>query len=184
MDDIKLFAKSEKELEILILTVKIYGKQKGIRYWIEKMCHANNEKRKPTNVGRNRTTKLGKNQNARGKENFQLLGNTGNWHNHTCSGERKKKVKSISEEGKKLLETKLNSWNLIKRINTKAVTLERYLGSFLSWTLTSTNRIENKKTNDDAQSHTSKRWHRHIIWVKKRRLKSITMNQRLHKKNK
>ena len=35
---------------------------------------------------------------------------------------------------RKLLETKLSSRNLIKGINTKAVTLVRYSGLFLKWT--------------------------------------------------
>ena len=35
---------------------------------------------------------------------------------------------------RKLLETKLSSWNLIKGINTWAVPLVRYSGPFLKWT--------------------------------------------------
>ena len=45
MDDIKIFAKNEKELEILIQTVIIYSQsiyRNGI--WNRKMRHASNEK--------------------------------------------------------------------------------------------------------------------------------------------
>ena len=54
MDDIKLFAKNEKELETLIQPVRTYS-QDGI--WHTKMCHANNEKREMTHDGRNGTIK-------------------------------------------------------------------------------------------------------------------------------
>ena len=50
MDDIKNFTKNEKDLEILMQTVRIY--RDGISY--------NNEKQKMTYDGRNRTTKLEK----------------------------------------------------------------------------------------------------------------------------
>ncbi len=36
MDDIKLFAKNEKELETLILTVRIYSRDIGMEFGIEK----------------------------------------------------------------------------------------------------------------------------------------------------
>ena len=44
MDDIKLFAKNEKELETLIHTVRIYSEDIGMKFGIEKMCNACNEK--------------------------------------------------------------------------------------------------------------------------------------------
>ena len=43
MDDIKLFAKNEKELETLIQAVRIYSQDIGIGFAI-KMCRANNGK--------------------------------------------------------------------------------------------------------------------------------------------
>ena len=67
MDDIKLFAKNEKELETLI--------QAG-----RKTRHANNEKWVTTHVERYGTTKSRKNQNARRKENLQILENIENRH--------------------------------------------------------------------------------------------------------
>ena len=53
MDNIKLFAKNEKELETLIQAVRIYNDDAGIEFGIEK----NNKKRKMANDRRNRTTK-------------------------------------------------------------------------------------------------------------------------------
>ena len=51
MDDMKLFAKNEKELENLIHA----GHQDGIQH--RKMCHASNEKWQTTPDRRNGTTK-------------------------------------------------------------------------------------------------------------------------------
>ena len=74
MDEIKLFAKNEKELETLIHAVSIYSEDIGMNIGIEKMVHTNNEKRKTTNDRRKRTTKSRKNQNTQRKRNLQILG--------------------------------------------------------------------------------------------------------------
>ena len=52
------------------------------------MCHANNEKWKTTNDGRNRTTNSRKHQNAQEKGNLQKLGNIESRHHQTCRDER------------------------------------------------------------------------------------------------
>ena len=55
MDDIKLLANNEKELETQIKVMRIYSEDRdGI--WHSKVCQANIEKLKTTNDGRNRTT--------------------------------------------------------------------------------------------------------------------------------
>ena len=56
MDDIKLFAKYEKELETDINNTNMQpGYRNGI--WYRKMCHTYHEKWGKRNTGRNRTTK-------------------------------------------------------------------------------------------------------------------------------
>ena len=76
MKDIKLFAKKEGTGNP---NTGSDNKQSGYRdgIWHRKMHHANNEKRKTTHDGRNRTTKSRKNQNARRKGNLQIFGNVG-----------------------------------------------------------------------------------------------------------
>ena len=44
MDDIKLFAKREKELETLIHAVRIYSQDIGMEFVIDKMRHDRHEK--------------------------------------------------------------------------------------------------------------------------------------------
>ena len=60
MDNIKLFAKNEKELETLIQAVRIFSLDIGMEFNRE-MCHGNNEKPKTTYDGRNGTIKSRKN---------------------------------------------------------------------------------------------------------------------------
>ena len=43
-DDIKLFARNEKELETLIHTVRIYSHDIGMEFWPRKMYHAHQKK--------------------------------------------------------------------------------------------------------------------------------------------
>ena len=58
-----------------------------------KICHANNEKRKTTYDGGDRTTKSRKIRTLGEKETYKILGNTGSGHHQTCGDERKKKKK-------------------------------------------------------------------------------------------
>ena len=75
MDDIKLFAKNEKELESLILTIEYKTRTSGYRngIWLRKMYHVCKENWKTVNNVRNRTAKTRKNQNTRRKGNLQVL---------------------------------------------------------------------------------------------------------------
>ena len=57
MDDIKLFAKNEKEQETLRHALRIYSHDIAIEFGTEKMSHASNEKWKMTSNWRNGTTK-------------------------------------------------------------------------------------------------------------------------------
>ena len=59
MDDIKLFAKNEKELETLIHTVRIYSRDIGMEFGIEKCVMLVRKSGKTTSNWRERTTKQG-----------------------------------------------------------------------------------------------------------------------------
>ena len=67
MDDIKLFAKNERELETLIQAVKIWG----MEFSIEK--YANKEKWKTTNGERNKITKSRKIKTLEERETYRYL---------------------------------------------------------------------------------------------------------------
>ena len=151
MDDIKLFAKKEKELESLVQTIRISSQSIGIKFVIEKctMFIMKSGKRQITEgieVPRKR-------QNVWDRKNYKYLG----IFKQTSSNKQKWKKKIRKEyywPTRKLLGTKVYRRKLIKRINTWTVHLIRYPGPFLKWTK---NRPEDKKV-DEAQGFTSERW--------------------------
>ena len=64
MDDIKLFAKNEKELKILIQRIRIYKQDKGIKFGIECCAMLIMKSGKKTKNERKTIAKSRKNQNA------------------------------------------------------------------------------------------------------------------------
>ena len=133
MDDIKLFAKNEKELETLIHAVRIYSQDIGMEFGIEKcaMLVMKSGKRHMTDgmelPNHDRIRTLEEN------ETYKYLG--------ILEADTIKQVqmndlirKEYLRRTRKLHETKLSSRNLIKGINTWAVPRVRYSGPFLKWT--------------------------------------------------
>ena len=100
MDDIKLFAKNETRIGNLNTgseNIRL-GYRDGI--WHRKMCHANNEKPKKANKGKNRTTNSRKIRTLGEKENYKCLGILGA---DTIKQAKMKKenLKRVSQESKK-----------------------------------------------------------------------------------
>ena len=133
MDDIKLFAKNEKELETLIHAVRICRQDIGMEFDIEKctMIVMKSGKRHMTDgmelLNQDKIRTLGE------KEIYKYLGILE--AETTKQVEMKDKIqKEYLRTTRKLLETKLSYRNLIKGIKTWAVLLVRYSGPFLKWT--------------------------------------------------
>ena len=124
MDDIKLFAKNEKELETLIHAVRIYSQGIGMEFGIEKcaILVMKSRKRHMTDgmelPNHNRIGTLEEN------ETYKYLGIL---EADTIKQVQMKDMirKDYLRRTRKLLETKLSSRNLIKGINTWAVPLVR-----------------------------------------------------------
>ena len=124
MDDIKLFAKNEKELETLIHTVRIYSQDIEMEFGFEKcaLLVMKSGKRNLTDgielPNQDKIRILAEN------ETYKYLGIL---ETDTIKQvEMKNKIKKIYlRRTRKQLETKLNSRNLIKGINTWAVSLVR-----------------------------------------------------------
>ena len=72
MDDIKLFTKNWKELEILIQYNKNISEYRN-RIWHRKMCQADNEKQKKIDSS-NKTTKSRKDPNVPWKKTYKYFG--------------------------------------------------------------------------------------------------------------
>ena len=133
IDDIKLFAKNEKELDTLIDTVRIYSRDIGMEFEIEKcaMLVMKSGKRQLTDgMEQPNQDKI---ETLAEKETYKYLGIVE--ANSIKQVEMKEKIqKEYLKRSIKLFETKLKSRNLIKGINTWAVQLVRYSGPFLKWT--------------------------------------------------
>ena len=133
MDDIKLFAKNEKELETRIHTVRIYSRDIGMEFGIKKwaMLVMKSGKRQLT-YGMELPNKDKIKTHAE-NETYKYLGILE--ADSIKQAKMKEKIqKEYLRRTRKLLETKLNSRSLIKGINTWAVPLVRYSGPFLKWT--------------------------------------------------
>ena len=123
VDDMKQFAKNEKELETLIRTVRIYSEDIEKEFSIEKCALL--------------MIKSGKRQMTEGikllKKKKKKIRTLGEKETNKCLGileadtiKHKKKV--YLRRTRKLLETELHCRNLLKGINNWAVPLVRYSG--------------------------------------------------------
>ena len=143
MDDIKLFAKNEKELETLIHTVRIYSRDIGMEFGIEKcaLLVMKSGKRHLTD-GIELPNQLKVRMLAE-NETYKYLGILR--ADTIKQVEMKNKIqKEYPRRTRELLETKLFSRNLIKGINTWAVPFVRYSGPFLKWTREELRQIDQK----------------------------------------
>ena len=132
MDDIKLFAKNEKELETLIYAVRIYCQDIGMDFGKEKCAMLVIKSSKRHLTGGMELPNQGKIRTLGEKETYKYLrvleGDT-----IKQVGMKEKIKKEYFRRTRKLLETKLYSRNLIKGIDTWTVLLIRYSGPFLKW---------------------------------------------------
>ena len=88
MDDIKLFAKNEKELETLIHTVRIYSQDIWMEFDIEKcalLVMKSGKRHKTDGIELPNQDKVRRSQKTRPTNNSQ---NLGGWHHQTSANER------------------------------------------------------------------------------------------------
>ena len=133
MENIKLFAKNEKELETLIHAVRIYSQDIGMEFSVEKcaMLVMKSGKRHMTDG-----MELPNHDQIRTLEEKETYKYLGILEADTIKQVQMKDkiLKEYLRRTRKLLETKLSRRNLIKGINTWAVPLVRYSEPFLKWT--------------------------------------------------
>ena len=125
MDGIKLFAKYEKELETLIHTVKIYSQDIGMGFGIEKCSLLVMKTGKRHLID---GIELPNQDKIRTLAENETIKYVGIMEADTIKlVEMKNKIqKEYLRRTRKLFETRLSSRNLIKGMNTWAVTLVRY----------------------------------------------------------
>ena len=120
--------------------MRIYSQVIGIEFGIEKCAMLIKKNGKRQMIGSNKTTKSRQNQNARRNGNLQIL--EADPIKYTEMKEKRKII--LSRRTRKQLKNKLHSRNLIKGINTWAISLVRYSGSFLKWTREELHQIDQK----------------------------------------
>ena len=132
-DDIKLFAKNEKELKTLIHAVRIYSQDIRMEFGIDKctMLVMKSGKRHMTDG-----IELPNHDKSRTFEENETYKYLGILEADTIKQVQMKDTtrKEYLRRTRKLLERKLSSRNLIKGINTWAVPLVRHSGTFLKCT--------------------------------------------------
>ena len=133
IDNIKLFAKNEKELETLIHTVRIYSQDIGMESGIEKCARLVLKSGKRHITDRIELQNQDKIRTLAENETYKYLGISE--VDTIKQVEIKNKIqKEYLRRTRKLLETNLSCRNLIKGMNTWAVSLVRSSGPFLKWT--------------------------------------------------
>ena len=118
MDDIKLFAKNEKELGTLIQTVRIYSLDIGMDFGIEKYAFLIMKSGKQQMIDVIELLNHGK---------IRTLGEKEYWKRTPLNMRKWKEKKNPGERTN--IETKLHSRNLIKEINTWSVPLRKNIGT-------------------------------------------------------
>ena len=143
MDDLKLYGENEKALDSLAQTVRIFTSDIRMEFGIEK-CATMIQKR--GKVVRSGGTKLPDEKVIKSLQDNKGYKYLGILQVDKVKGqEMKGKItKEYKRRVRKVLETKLNGENMIKGINTWAVSLIRYSAAFLDWTKEEKQSIDQK----------------------------------------
>ena len=131
MDDLKLYSKSERALDCLIQTVQIFSEDIGMQFGIDKCATLVMKKEK---IVKSDCIQLPKDKVIKSleEESYNYIGVLE--PDEVMVNEMKDKVKKqYYRRVRKVLETKLNSGNVFKAINTWAVSVVRYSAAFLGW---------------------------------------------------
>jgi hypothetical protein len=133
MDDLKLYGKSQNDMETLIHTVRIYSNDIGMQFGLDK-CATLMMRRGKLSGG---TTVIlpdgGEIQRIEENKEYKYLGVLE--ADDIKHNDMKEKIQQeYTKRIKKVLKSKLNSGNLFKAINTWGVSLYRYGAGIIEWT--------------------------------------------------
>ena len=150
MDDLKLYAKSEKELKSLLNTVKIFSDDIRMEFGLDKCAILAMKKGK---IDKHEGITFSDGKNIKGlDENYKYLGileADDILHNQVKKKTSSEYIKRI----RKVLKSKLNGGNIIKAINTWAVPVIRYTAGIINWTQTDLNNLDRKTRKQMTMCH-------------------------------
>ena len=131
MNDLKLYSRSEKELDSLVQTIRIFSKDIGMEFGIEKCAVLVIEKGK---IVKSVGIELPKGKVIKSLQEGESYKYLGILEDDRFLGEEMKlKVsKEYFRRLKNVLKSKLNGGNLVQGVNTWVVSLLRYSSAFIS----------------------------------------------------
>ena len=132
MDDLKLYSRNKKELDSLVQTIRIFNKNIGMEFVIEKCAMLVIKKGK---IMKSVGIELPDGKVIKSLQEGESYKYLGILEAERFLGEEMKlKVsKEYFRRLKKVLKSKLNGGNLVQGVNTWAVSLLRYSAAFISW---------------------------------------------------
>ena len=143
MDDLKLYSRSEKGLDSLVQTVRVFSEDIGMEFGIEKCAMLVMERGK---IVKSVGIELPDNKVIRSLqegESYKYLGILE--ADKFLEEEMKLKVsKEYFRRLRKVLKSKLSGGNLVKGVNTWAVSLLRYSAAFICWSKCELQTIDRK----------------------------------------
>ena len=143
MDDLKLFAKNDKDLEGLLTTVKQFSNDIGMEFGLDKCAKATFVKGKlikSSCIILDIETII---KELDPEECYKYLGvNEGDGINHTKMKEKIRK--EYYRRVRLVLKTELNSKNRIEAINSLAIPVVQYSFNIINWTITDLQRLDRK----------------------------------------
>ena len=143
MDDLKLYSGSEKGLDSLVQTVPVFSEDIGMEFGMEKRAMLVMEKGKIVKSVGIELPDGKVIKSLQEGESYKYLGIL----EADKSLEEKKKLNVLKEYIRRLrevLKSKLNGGNLVRGVNTWAVSLIRYSAAFVSWTKSELQGIDTK----------------------------------------
>ena len=138
MDDLKSYRRSEKGLDSLVQTVRVFSEDIGMEFGIEKCAMLVTEKGKIVKSVGGKVIK-----SLQEGESYKYLGIL---EADKFSEEKMKLIvsKEYIRRLRKVLKSKLNGGNLVRGVNTWAVYLLRYSAAFVSWRKSELQAIDRK----------------------------------------
>ena len=143
MDDLKLYGKTDKEIESLVQTVRVFSEDISMEFGIEKCASISIKRGK---VHHHEGIRLPDGRTIQSMEEGQHYKYLGVLEADDIKHSDMKEVirKEYLRRVKKVLKSKLNGGNTIKAINTWAVSLVRYAAGIVNWTKAELDEIDRK----------------------------------------
>ena len=143
MDDLKLYAKSEKALDSLVQTVRLFSSDIGMEFGIDKcavLIVKNGKVRETEGIVLPNGEVLKGMEEGDSYKYLGILEADEMKHKEMKENVKKEYLRRI----RKVLESKLNGGNVIMAMNTWAVSLVRYSAAFIEWTGTELEGLDRK----------------------------------------